>query len=481
MDYRPDPTKVKEVIALAAAKRIELIDLKFVDVPGNWRHITIPVSEFTEQLFSEGRGFDGSSVPGFQTIEESDMVMLPDPTTAFVEPYADVPTLSLIAEPMDPVSGTPVEYKNNPRYIARKAMAYLKSTGIADEMFVGPEVEFFIFDNVRYGDGEHFAAYQVDSIEGHWNSEGKDYHGEWNLGHRPGHQGGYFPAPPIDSQQNLRSAMVMAMQAAGIEVECHHHEVAGAGQAEIDIRYQSMLKQADQVMLYKYLVRNVAVAHGKSVTFMPKPIFGENGSGMHTHQSLWKDGKPLFYDEAGYAGLSQEALWYIGGLITHAPSFLAIAAPTTNSYKRLTPGYEAPVVLTYSKRNRSAACRIPMYSAKPAAKRVEFRSADPLANPYLAFSAMLLAGLDGIKNKIEPGDPHQVDLFEGDHAKDLKLVPGSLDQALTELENDQDYLTEGGVFEKDFLAAYVAEKRETEVDAVRLRPHPHEFTLYYNR
>lgn len=472
---------IQKLLAYCKQQKIEMVDIKFIDVPGQWRHITVPISEFNADMFEEGRGFDGSSVPGFQTIDESDMVVVPDPSTAFVDTFCEVPTLSIIGDPMDPITGTVKEYDNNPRYIARKAMDYLLKTKLADQMFVGPEVEFFIFDDVRFGTDGHYSSYEIDSREGHWNSEAM--YEEGNTGFRPKHQGGYFPATPIDTQQDIRTEMVKEMQAAGIHVECHHHEVAGPGQAEIDIRYQPMLKQADQVMMYKYIVRNVAARYGKSVTFMPKPIFGQNGSGMHTHQSLWKGGKPLFYDKKGYAGLSQMALWYTGGILKHARSILAFGAPTTNSYKRLTPGYEAPVVLAYSQRNRSAAVRIPMYSAKPAAKRIEFRSADPLANPYLTFSAMLLAGLDGIKNKINPGKPHHnVNLFEleGEAAAAVKYVPSSLEEAMQALEEDNDYLTNSGVFHKEFIDSYIASKREKEIDAVRLRPHPYEFSLYYN-
>lgn len=457
-----------------------MVDIKFIDVPGIWRHITVPMTECTAATFEEGRGFDGSSVPGFQTIDESDMVVVPDPSTAFIDPFCEIPTLSIIGDPMDPGTGTPTEYDNNPRYISRKAMEYLRKTHIADMLYIGPEVEFFIFDDVRFGTDGHYSMYEIDSREGYWNNE--TFYEEGNTGFRPKHQGGYFPAPPIDTQQDLRSEMVKELQRAGVEIECHHHEVAGPGQAEIDMRYKPMIQQADQVMMYKYIVRNVAARYGKSVTYMPKPLFGQNGSGMHTHQSLWKNGKPLFYDAKGYAGLSKLALWYTGGILKHARSILAFGAPTTNSYKRLTPGYEAPVVLAYSKRNRSAAVRIPMYSHKPGAKRIEFRSADPLANPYLAFSAMLLAGLDGIKQKINPGKPHSSNLFEleGEEAARVRMVPSSLEEAMQALEEDHDYLLAGGVFQNAFLERYVADKRVKEIDAVRLRPHPYEFALYYN-
>lgn len=460
--------------------KIEIIDLKFIDVPGKWQHLSIPVSQVSECMFTEGIGFDGSSIRGFQTIEESDMVLILDMDTAHRDPFCDIPTLSIIADPMDPSSGIPKEYDMNPRAIARRAVEYLRQSGIADEIYIGPEIEFFIFDDVRFGTDGHYAFYEIDAEEGHWNTE-KNMDGG-NMGHRPQMQGGYFPVSPVDSHQNLRTAMVLELQRAGMEVEAQHHEVAGPGQSEIDIRFQPLLEQADNVMMYKYIVQNVADRHGKTVTFMPKPLFQHSGSGMHVHQSLWKEGKPLFFDENGYAGLSAMALNYIAGLLGHARAHLAFGASTTNSYKRLTPGYEAPVILTYSKRNRSAAARIPMYNNRPEAKRVEFRSADPLANPYLTFAAMLMAGIDGIKKQMDPGEPHEQNLFHlsTDESAQLSYVPSSLDEALNALEQNHGFLCEGGVFSEMFIKNYIAQKRKNEVDAVRLRPHPHEFVLYYS-
>lgn len=480
MTERKSPEAINNLLTMCEREGVQFVDIKFTDLPGTWQHFTVPISELTEDVFDEGLGFDGSSIRGFQTITDSDMVVVPDPETGFIDPFNEVPTLSIIGEPMDPGNGMVEEYDNNPRYVARKAVKFMRDQGIADDVFIGPELEFFIFDDARFGSDGHYAIYELDAREGHWN--GLTMYEDGNMGHRPRHQEGYFPVPPTDSAQDLRSEMVQELQKAGMTVECHHHEVGGPGQAEIDIRYEPLLKQADNVMTYKYILKNVAHRNGKTITFMPKPIFGQSGSGMHTHQSLWKDGQPLFSDPNGYAGVSEMCKWYIGGLLKHAPSFLALAAPTTNSYKRLTPGYEAPVVLEYSKRNRSAAIRIPMYSQKPKAKRIEFRSSDPMANPYLAFSAMLMAGLDGIKNKIDPGAPHEMDLFdlEGEEAKKLRFVPSSLEQALTAIEQDHDYLLEGGVFTKPFIENYVKYKRENEVDPVRLRPHPYEFDLYYN-
>lgn len=476
-----DPAEaLRKLQKLCEKDAIEMIDLKFIDVPGKWQHLSIPISQLSERMFSEGIGFDGSSIRGFQTIEESDLVLLPDVNTARRDPFCDVPTLSMIADPMDPSSGSsPTEYSMNPRAIARRAVAYLRQSGIADEVFIGPEIEFFIFDHVRFGTNGHYAFHEIDAQEGYWNTETMMNGG--NLGHRPQSQSGYFPVPPVDSDQNLRTEMVMELQRAGMEVEAQHHEVAGPGQAEIDIRFKPLVEQADNVMMYKYIVQNVAHRRGKTVTFMPKPLFQQSGNGMHTHQSLWKDGKPLFFGNE-YANLSTLALQYIAGLLRHARSFLAFGAPTTNSYKRLTPGYEAPVVLTYSKRNRSAATRIPMYNNRPEAKRIEFRSADPLANPYTTFAAMLMAGIDGIKKEMDPGKPHEENLFEleGEAEEKLSYVPSSLDEALNDLERNHAYLCEGNVFSEEFIANYIAWKRKHEVDAVRLRPHPHEFELYYS-
>lgn len=461
----------EDVMAAISENDIKFVDVKFTDLYGQWHHFSMPVEHFdAEGAFEEGMGFDGSSIRGFKTIETSDMNLLADPTTAFVDPVCAAPTLSLICNVVEPV--TSEEFSRDPRTVARKAVSYMESTGIADSVVMGPEAEFFVFDEVYYHSNQYTAGYGVNHEEGYWNS------GTPGLGHQVGVKGGYFPVAPYDTLQDLRSEMVSTMLECGIDIEVHHHEVATAGQCEIDMRFGPMVKMADQVQLYKYITKNVAKKYGKTATFMPKPLFQDNGSGMHTHQSLWKDGQPLFAGD-GYAGLSQMALWYIGGILKHINSLLAFSAPTTNSYRRLVPGYEAPVVVAYSARNRSAACRIPTYSDSPKAKRVEFRCPDPAANPYLAFSAMLMAGLDGIKNQIDPGNPAEVDLFEEDTLKEVTMVKGSLDAVLTELENDNDFLLEGGVFTSDLIETYVEYKRYTEADAVRLRPHPHEFVMYY--
>ncbi len=461
----------QDVMAVISEQNIKFVDVKFTDLFGQWQHFSMPVEHFdAESAFEEGMGFDGSSIRGFKTIESSDMNLLADPTTAFIDPVCSVPTLSLICNVVEPITGEP--FSRDPRTVARRAVDYMESTGIADSVVMGPEAEFFIFDEVYYHSNQFSAGYGVNAEEGAWNSSTP------GTGHQLGLKGGYFPVAPYDTLQDLRSEMVTTMLACGIDVEVHHHEVATAGQCEIDMRFAPLVKMADQVQLYKYIVKNVAKQHGKTVTFMPKPLFQDNGSGMHTHQSLWKGGQPLFAGDC-YAGLSQTALWYIGGLLKHINALLAFCAPTTNSYRRLVPGYEAPVVVAYSARNRSAACRIPVYSNSPKAKRVEFRCPDPAANPYLAFAAMLMAGLDGIKNQIEPGNPAEVDLFEEDVLKNVTMVKGSLEAVLTELENDNAFLLEGGVFTSDLIETYVDYKRYTEGDAVRLRPHPHEFVMYY--
>jgi glutamine synthetase len=431
----------------------------------------------TVESFEEGFGFDGSSIRGFQAINESDMLLIPDPNTAVVDPFRQHSTLNLNCFIVDPITGE--SYSRDPRYIAKKAEDYLKTTKIADTAYFGPEAEFFIFDNVRFSQDSHSAFYEVDSIEGIWNSDDDSMP---NLGYKPRYKEGYFPVPPTDHFQDLRSEMILIMERLGIEIEVQHHEVATAGQAEIDMRFDTLLTMADKLMLYKYVVKNVARANGYTATFMPKPLFEDNGSGMHVHQSLWKAGKPLFHQKGTYAELSDTARWYIGGLLKHAPSVLAFAAPTTNSYKRLVPGYEAPVNLVYSQRNRSAACRIPTYSASPKAKRVEFRCPDPSCNPYSAFAAMLMAGLDGVQNKIEPPDPVDKDLFElpAKELKKIATVPASLDEALSCLEKDNAYLKQGGVFTDDLIETWIEYKRVNEHDAVRLRPHPWEFMLYYD-
>jgi glutamine synthetase len=468
-----------DVMEFARSRKVAQVDFKFVDLPGQWQHFTIPVNMFDEDLFAEGIGFDGSSIRGFQAIQESDMLLFPDPATAVIDPFsAKVPTLSLICNVKDPISGE--AYTRDPRYVAQKAEAYLKSTGIADASYFGPEAEFFVFDSVRFDQNQHSGYYHIDSDEGAWNS-GRSNDGKPNLGHRPRYKEGYFPVAPLDALQEIRTDMTMTLVAMGIDVETHHHEVATAGQCEIDMRFKPLTLMGDQLLTYKYVIHNVAEHYGKTATFMPKPLFMDNGSGMHVHQSLWKDGQPLFYDADGYALLSQTALWYIGGLLKHAPALLAITSPTTNSYRRLVPGYEAPVNLVYSQRNRSAACRIPMYSKSPKSKRVEFRCPDPTCNPYLAFSAMLMAGLDGIQNQIDPGQPLDADIFElsGEEKARIKTVPGSLSESLAALEADHDFLLTGGVFTEDLLETYVSYKRSREVDPIRLRPHPYEFYLYY--
>ncbi len=464
--------KPADVTKLIKDKHIEVIDAKFTDLFGQWQHFSLPVEHFSEEsAFEEGLGFDGSSIRGFQSIESSDMVLVLDPATAIVDPICEAPTLSLVGDVYNPITREP--YSRDPRHIARKSLKYLEGTGIADTAYFGPEAEFFVFDKVMYSAGEYSSAYQVDSIEGPWNT------GIFGYGHSVPHKRGYFPVAPVDTLQDLRSQMVRTLIESGVDVELHHHEVGTAGQCEIDMRFDTMLKMADNVQLYKYIVKNVAQKHGKTVTFMPKPIYADNGSGMHTHQSLWKNGKPLFYDEKGYAGLSQMALWYIGGILKHINALLAICAPTTNSYRRLVPGYEAPVVIAYSAGNRSAAVRIPMYSKSPKAKRIEFRCPDPAANPYLAFAAMLMAGLDGVKNRIDPGDPAEKDLFHDENMSNVTMTVGKLNEALDALEADHDFLLEGGVFTKDVLDAFIAYKYETEIGPVSLRPHPYEFLLYY--
>jgi glutamine synthetase len=462
----------KEIRKLIKEHKIEFIDVKFTDVFGQWQHFSIPVNHFDEDaFFGAGLGFDGSSIRGFQSIEASDMVLRADPSTVVVDPVCEHPTLHMVCNVFDPITGEP--YNRDPRYIAQKAEAYLKSTGIGDTAYVGPEAEFFVFDKVMYSAGEYSAAYQIDSIEGPWNN------GLFGFGHSVPHKRGYFPVAPLDTLQDLRSEMVKVLQASGVDIELHHHEVATAGQCEIDMRFDSLVKMADNVQMYKYVIKNVAQKAGKTVTFMPKPIFGDNGSGMHTHMSIWKDGQPLFAGDQ-YAGLSEMAIYFIGGILKHINALLGICAPTTNSYRRLVPGYEAPVVIAYSARNRSAACRIPMYSHSPKAKRVEFRSPDPAANPYLAFAAILMAGLDGIQNKIHPGDPAEMDLFEHDNISKVRTTVGSLHESLNALEQDHDFLLKGGVFTPDVIEAFISYKRREEVGPVSLRPHPYEFLLYYS-
>jgi glutamine synthetase len=459
------------------AKETQMVDFRFTDLPGQWQHFTIPAHRLDEEFFQDGIGFDGSSIRGFQEIHESDMLLIPDPSTAFIDQVVEIPTLVIICDVYDPVTRQP--YSRDPRFVARKAEAYLKQTGLATTSFWGPEAEFFLFNDVRYSNSINSSFYAIDSVEGWWNS-GSDL--KPNLGGQINPKRGYFPVPPTDTQQDLRSKIVMALEKVGIEIELHHHEVATAGQAEIDMRFDTLVRMADKVLLYKYIVKNVAHLNGMTATFMPKPLFGDNGSGMHVHSSLWNGDKNMFYDEAGYAQLSDMAKYYIGGLLKHSSALLALAAPTTNSYRRLVPGYEAPVNLAYSQRNRSAICRIPIYSKSPKAKRVEFRAPDPSCNPYLCFSALLLAGLDGIQNRIDPGDPVDKDLYElpWEEAKQIKQVPGSLGDVLDALEKDYEFLLKGDVFTTDLLEAYISYKRQVELDPVRMRPTPYEFTLYYD-
>ena len=478
------PEDAQQVTDLIKKNNIQIIDLKFNDLPGLWQHFSIPPTELTEMddlttsIWVEGIGFDGSSIRGFQKIQESDMILIPDPATARVDPACSIPTLSITCDIFDPLTREP--YSRDPRYIAKKAEEHLRSTGIADTSYWGPELEFFIFDDIRFDQTENCAYYYVDSVEGEWNSGREE---NPNLGYKPRFKEGYFPVPPHDSLQDIRSEMILEMIKVGIPIEVHHHEVATAGQAEIDMKFDTLLSMADKVMWYKYIVKNVARKHDMVATFMPKPLFGDNGSGMHVHSSLWKNGTNIFYDaEDDYALISDTARFYIGGLLKHADALMAFCAPTTNSYKRLVPGYEAPVNLVYSARNRSAACRIPVYTTNPKSKRVEFRPPDPAANAYLAFPAMLLAGLDGIENKIDPGPPldkNTYDLSPEEQAS-LKTVPDSLEKAIEALERDHDFLTRDGVFTSDVIDVWTEYKREAEIDPVRLRPHPWEFYLYFD-
>ncbi len=464
-----------DVLKLASEKNVKSVDLKFVDLHGTWQHFTIPVEELSEDIFEEGLGFDGSSIRGWRGIESSDMLCMPDAATAFLDPFTEYPTISIICDIEDPLTREP--YDRSPRGIAKKAVEYLKSTGIADTCFVGPEAEFFIFDDVRYKNSNNESHYVIDSCEAPWNSDKEEFP---NQSYKIRHKEGYLPVQPSDKLHDIRDEMVMIMNELGLKVERQHHEVATAGQAEIDLRFDELLTMADKMCKYKYIVKNVAYRHGKSATFMPKPMFGDNGSGMHTHISLWKEGKPLFAGDL-YAGLSQEAIYFIGGLLKHAPALCALNNPTNNSYKRLVPGYEAPVILAYSARNRSAICRIPTYSPSPKAKRVEFRCPDPAANPYLSFSACMMAGLDGIQNKIDPGEAIDKNLYDlpPEEAAALKMVPESLKGAIEALQADHEFLLKGGVFNKDFLDNFCALKM-AEYDQVRLRTHPIEYHMYYD-
>jgi glutamine synthetase len=466
----------KEVLALCRERDVKAVDLRFMDFPGLWQHFTIPVDKLTEDVFEEGLGFDGSSIRGWQAINESDMLVLPQPETAALDPFTTLPTLSMVCNILDPI--THEDYTRDPRNVARKAVNYLKSTGIGDTAFMGPELEFFIFDDIRFDQNTQSSYFFIDSVEGQWN-RGREENP--NLGNKLRYKEGYFPVPPADQMMNIRNEMMQTLIDAGISVEAQHHEVATAGQAEIDMKFDKLVAMADKVMMYKYIVKNVAKKYGKTVTFMPKPLFGDNGSGMHTHASIWKGGEPLFAGN-GYAGLSQMALYAAGGLIKHAAAILAFACPTTNSYKRLVPGFEAPVNLAYSQRNRSAAIRIPMYSQSPKAKRLEFRCPDPSCNPYLSFSAILMAMIDGIQNKIDPGEPLDKDIYDlaPEELAKVPKAPGSLEESLAALRKDHEFLLRGEVFTQDVVETWIDYKTKNEVQAMQLRPHPYEFCLYYD-
>jgi glutamine synthetase len=470
----------KEVLALIREKEVRAVDLRFMDFPGLWQHFTIPADTLSEATFEEGLGFDGSSIRGWQAINESDMLVMPVPETAFLDPFCRDATLTMICNIQDPL--TKEDYSRDPRNVARKAVNYMKSTGIADIAYFGPELEFFVFDDVRYDQTQYSGFYYLDSVEGAWNTGREE---KPNLGYKLRYKEGYFPVPPSDALHDIRSEMMLTMIQCGLKIEAQHHEVATGGQGEIDMRFAPLVEMADNVLKYKYIIKNVARKHGKTATFMPKPLFMDNGSGMHVHSSLWKntarDPVNLFAG-SGYAGLSDMGMYAIGGLLRHAPALCAITNPTTNSYKRLVPGYEAPVNLAYSRRNRSASIRIPVYSPSPKAKRLEFRCPDGSSNPYLAFSAMLMAMLDGIKNKMNPGEPLDKDIYdlEPEELAKVPKAPGSLDEALTNLEKDHEFLLQGDVFTEDVISTWIWYKREKEVDAIRLRPHPYEFMLYYD-
>jgi glutamine synthetase len=468
------PAKILEMIK---EKNVKMVDLRFMDFPGVWQHFSVPVSEVDESCFEDGFGFDGSSIRGWQPINASDMLVVPDPSTAKMDPFFAESTLVMIGNIVDPITREP--YSRDPRHIAQKAEVYLKGTGIGDTAFFGPEAEFFIFDDIRFDSSRNGAFYQIDSKEGVWNTGRVE--SPTNQGYKPRHKEGYFPVPPMDKFQDLRTEMVLILEGLGIDVECQHHEVATAGQAEIDMRFKPLLEMGDQLVWFKYVLKNVAYRHGHTVTFMPKPIFEDNGTGMHTHASIWKDGKPVFAGEK-YAGVSQEALYAIGGILKHCKALCAFTNPTTNSYKRLVPGFEAPVNLAYSSRNRSAAVRIPMYSASPKAKRIEFRTPDPSCNGYIAFSAMLMAILDGIQNKIDPGEPLDKDIYglPPEELAKIPSAPGSLEEALISLDEDKEFLLKGDVFTPDVIEKWIEYKTEKEVNPVKLRPHPHEFFLYYD-
>ncbi len=468
--------KPSDVLAMAKEKGVKVVDLRFMDFPGVWQHFTVPLRELEESSFEEGFGFDGSSIRGWQPINASDMLVIPDASTAKIDPFFEVPTLVLICDIKDPI--TFESYTRDPRFIARKAENYLKSTGIGDTVYIGPEAEFFIFDDIRFESAQNRAFYEIDSIEGAWNT-GRD-EGP-NLGYKPRYKEAYFPVPPMDKFQDLRTEMLLVLEGLGIEIEAQHHEVASGGQAEIDMRFKPLLEMADQLVWFKYVLKNVANRAGHTVTFMPKPLYGDNGSGMHTHVSIWKEGKPLFAGDQ-YAGVSQQALYAIGGILKHCKALCAFTNPTTNSYKRLVPGFEAPVNLAYSSRNRSAAIRIPMYSSSPKAKRIEFRTPDPSCNGYLAFSAIFMAVIDGIQNKMDPGDPLDKNIYDlpPEEMANVPSAPGSLEESLAALKADHEFLLKGDVFTKDVIDMWIEYKTDAEVNPVKLRPHPHEFSLYYD-
>ncbi len=471
MSYTP-----KDVLEMIKKEGVVSVDLKFMDFPGLWQHFSVPIAQLDEDSFVDGYGFDGSSIRGWRTINESDMLVIPDPSTAFIDPFMKYKTISMICDIVDPI--TRERYTRCPRNVAKKAELYAQSSGIADTVFVGPELEFFIFDDIRFDQNVHEGYYHVDTVEGRWNTGRVE---EPNLGYKPRYKEGYFPVPPTDSQQDLREEMVQVLTACGLEVEAQHHEVATGGQGEIDLKFAPLVKMADSANLYKYILKNVARRNGKTLTFMPKPLAGDNGTGMHTHMSLWKGDTPLFAG-SGYAGMSEMAMYFVGGILKHSRAVAAFTDPTTNSYRRLVPGFEAPVNLAYSQRNRSAALRFPMYSMSPKAKRVEIRYPDPSCNPYLAFSALLMAGLDGIQNKIDPGDPLDKDIYDlpPEELANVPTMPGSLGEALDELEKDYEFLLKGDVFTEDVITTWINYKRQNEVDALRLRPHPWEFAMYYD-
>ena len=469
----------KNVLNFAVDQEAKFVSVRFTDLPGAWHHLTFPIDALTEDSFEDGFGFDASSLRGWAAINESDMLLVPDPSRFWMDPFAHEPTLCLIANVVEPI--TKEGYGMDPRSVAVRAESYLRFTGIADTVFVGPEAEFFVFDNVAYHNDQHSAGFTVDSEEGHWNTRRLGDELNPNSGYHIRAKEGYVPVAPLDSLIDLRNAISLTLDEVGINVECHHHEVATAGQCEIDFKFSNMLHTADNLMLFKHVVKNTAASFGKTATFMPKPLYGDNGSGMHVHQSLWKDGEPLFAGDQ-YAGLSELARFYIGGLLKHAPALVAFAAPTTNSYKRLVPGFEAPVNLAYSARNRSAAVRIPMFSSSPKAKRLEFRPPDPSCNPYITFAALLMAGLDGIQNRIDPGDPLDKDIYDlpPEELANVPSLPGTLDEALAALEADHEFLLKGDVFTSQMIDRWIRFKREKEITQLRLRPHPLEFSMYFD-